>query len=328
MTGGDDNALALDGLSQMFYKPESFNILPYRHNNTEDGQYILSSFFLPADAMLIDPEYMDNRGYTDRVKARAYFEGERKKKSGQVLLDYCSEYCLYPNEALLKQGSNQFDTLAISDRLGQIRIQKLGIKPKQVKMYWDCPNADSNPRNKVKVVEDTAGGKIFIYEPPQTDPDGNVYKNLYVAGIDAIDQGSMDSSGQKDVSDFCIVIKKRVFGSSLPNYVAIYKDRPRDIVEAYENAMKLLVYYNCKAMLEHTKIGVLMYFRSKKKENLFMTRPKSTLGDIRRGNSNMLGVPATEIILKHGLELINQFLMECVYNLNIDIMLEQLLKYS
>ena len=135
MTGGDDNALALDGLSQMFYNPESFNILPYRHNSTEDGQYILSAFFLPADAMIIDPEYMDHRGYTDRAKARAYFEGERKKKSGQVLLDYCSEYCLIPNEALLKQGSNQFDTLAISDRLGQLRIQKLGIKPQQVKMY-------------------------------------------------------------------------------------------------------------------------------------------------------------------------------------------------
>ena len=52
------------------------------------------------------------------------------------------------------------------------------------------------------------------------------------------------------------------------------------------------------------------------------------MSDIRRGNSNMLGVPATEIILKHGLELINQFLMECVYNVNIDLMLEQLLKYS
>ena len=195
-------------------------------------------------------------------------------------------------------------------------------------MYWDHPNEATNPRQKVKLVEDTANGKIFIYEPPKRDPEGNVYKNLYVAGIDAIDQGGNDSSGQKDVSDFCIVIKKRTFGSELPNYVAIYKDRPRDIVEAYENAMKLLVYYNCKAMLEHTKIGIIMYFRSKKKESLFMTRPKSTMSDIRRGNSNMLGVPATEIILKHGLELINQFLMECVYNVNIDSMLEQLLKYS
>lgn len=327
-TGGDSDAVALDGLSKMFFNPEAYNILPYRHNYTEDSEYALTAFFLPAYAMLIDPEFMDSRGYTDMIKSRAYFESERKKKTGQVLLDYCAEYCFTPQEALLKQGSNDFDQVAISDRLGQLRIQKIGVKPQQVKMYWDHPNEATNPRQKVKLVEDTANGKIFIYEPPKRDPDGNVYKNLYVAGIDAIDQGSGDSSGQKDVSDFCIVIKKRTFGSELPNYVAIYKDRPRDIVEAYENAMKLLVYYNCKAMLEHTKIGIIMYFRSKKKESLFMTRPKSTMSDIRRGNSNMLGVPATEIILKHGLELINQFLMECVYNVNIDSMLEQLLKYS
>lgn len=325
---GDSDPIALDGLSKMFFNPDAYNILPYKHNFTEDSEYALTAFFLPAYAMVIDPKFMDHRGYTDMVKAKAYFEGERKKKSGQVLLDYCAEYCFTPQEALLKQGENQFDSVALADRLGQLRIQKIGKKPQQVKMYWDCQNQETNQRNKVKVVEDTAAGKIFIYEPPELDPDGNVYKNLYVAGIDAIDQGSGDSSGQKDVSDFCIVIKKRVFGSNMPNYVAIYKDRPRDIVEAYENAMKLLVYYNCKAMLEHTKIGILMYFRSKKKENLFMTRPKSTMSDIRRGNSNMLGVPATEIILKHGLELINQFLMECVYDVNIDIMLEQLLKYS
>lgn len=327
-TGGDSDVRALDGLSKMFNNPSAYGILPYKHNYTEDGTTVLTGFFLPAFAMVIDPEYMDHRGYTDMVKAKAHFEKERSKKSGQVLIDYCSEYCFTPTEALLKEGDNIFDTTSLADRLGQIRIQKIGQKPQQVKMYWDCQNQETNQRNKVKVIEDTSNGKIFIYEPPKLDPDGNVYKNLYVAGIDAIDQAVNDSSGQKDVSDFCIVIKRRTFGSEPPNYVAIYKDRPRDIVEAYENAMKLLVYYNCKAMLEHTKIGILMYFRSKKKENLFMTRPKSTMSDIRRGNSNMLGVPATEIILKHGLELINQFLMECVYDVNIDIMLEQLLKYS
>lgn len=43
-----------------------------------------------------------------------------------------------------------------------------------------------------------------------------------------------------DVSNFCIVIKKRVFGDSEPKYVAVYKDRPRDIRVAYMIALKLL----------------------------------------------------------------------------------------
>lgn len=119
----------------MFFNPEAYNILPYKHNFTEDGEYALTAFFLPAYAMLIDPRFMDHRGYTDMVAARAYFEGERKKKSGQVLLDYCAEYCFTPQEALLKQGENMFDSVSIADRLGQLRVQKIGVKPMQVKMY-------------------------------------------------------------------------------------------------------------------------------------------------------------------------------------------------
>lgn len=324
---GDSDPKALEGLSKMYNDPESYNILPYKHNFTEDGETALTAFFLPAYAMVIDPKYMDHRGYTDMVKARAYFEGERKKKSGQVLLDYCAEYCFTGSEALLKQGDNIFDAVMIADRLTQLRVQKIGIKPQRVDLEWDCPNADNNPRNKVKMLPNQHS-KVLIYEPPIYGEDGDPYKNLYVAGIDAIDQGTADSSTNSDVSDFCIVIKKRVHGTSMPNYVAIYKDRPRDIVKAYEIAMKLLVMYNCKAMLEHTKIGILMYFRSKKKDNLFMLRPRSTLTDIRKGNSNMIGYPATETYLRHGLELISRFVDESCYSIHIDEMLEQLLKYS
>lgn len=81
-------------------------------------------------------------------------------------------------------------------------------------------------------------------------------------------------------------------------------------------------------MLEHTKISIIMYFRSKKKDNLFMKRPKSTMPDIRKGNSGMIGYPATETYLRHGLELISRFVDESCYSMQIDEMLEQLLKYS
>ena len=50
-----------------------------------------------------------------------------------------------------------------------------------------------------------------------------MYNNLYVGGIDSIDIGSNDSAAAKGtyaeslLSDFCIVIKKRVFGQTDPN---------------------------------------------------------------------------------------------------------------
>lgn len=326
-TGGDSDASALAGLSKMFNDPKAYNVLPYKNNYSEDGTVQYTGYFIPAYNIMLKSGYYDKRGVTDTKKAKEYYENERKKKSGQNLLDYCAEFCFTPNEALLKQGDGIFDPVLIADRLTQLRIQKVGVKPQQVKLFWDCPNADNNSRNKVKLIPDTTG-KVFIYEPPILDENNQPYRNLYVAGIDSIDQGVNDSSTNTDVSDFCIVIKKRVLGTASPNYVALYKDRPKDIVTAYENAMKLLVYYNCKAMLEHTKIGIIMYFRSKKKENLFMLRPRSTLTDIKGGNSKMIGYPAVETYLRHGIELINLFLNENCYSMQIDEMLEQLLKYS
>ena len=327
-TGGDSDASALEGLSKMFNNPKEYNVLPYKNNYSEDGEVQYTGYFIPAFNIMLKKGFYDNRGVTDRKKAREHYETERKKKSGQNLLDYCAEFCFTPSEALLKQGDGIFDPVLIADRLTQLRIQKVGVKPQQVDLLWDVPKgSENNPRNKVKLIPNPQG-KVFIYEPPLRDGEGNLYKNLYVAGIDSIDQGTADSSTNNDVSDFCIVIKKRTLGSSSPNYVAIYKDRPRDIATAYENAMKLCIYYNCKAMLEHTKISIIMYFRSKKKDNLFMKRPKSTMPDIRKGNSGMIGYPATETYLRHGLELISRFVDESCYSMQIDEMLEQLLKYS
>ena len=317
---------ALAGLAGMFNDPIEAGVLPYKNSYTEDGSIQYTGFFIAAYEFMLKPGYVDSRGVTNTKLAKEYYESQRKTKHGEKLLEYCSEYCFTPKEALLRQGENIFDSVALADRITQIRVQKLGVKPKHVSLLWDRKEGDTS-MNKVKVV-DNPTSKIIVFESPKKDPDGNTYNNLYIGGIDSIDQGTGDSATQTDVSDFCIVIKKRVFGLNEPKYVCIYKDRPRDIREAYDNAMKILVWYNCKALLEHTKISILTYFREKKKDNLLMRRPKSSLGDIKKGNSNMIGIPATEAIIKHGLELINNFINDYCYNIDSDDMLEQLLNYS
>lgn len=324
-TGGDMGP-ALAGLAKMFEDPLSAGVLPYKNFYSDDGTAQYTGFFIPAYEFMMRPGYVDNRGVTDTKRAKAFYEEQRKLKSGERLLEYCSEYCFTPKEALLRQGENIFDSVLIADRITQIRVHKMGTSPQHIALLWDREDND-NSRNKVKAVS-SPNSKILVYEEPKRDSEGNIYNNLYVAGIDSIDQGTGDSATQYDVSDFCIVVKRRVFGLNEPKYVCIYKDRPRDIREAYENAMKILVWYNCKALLEHTKISILTYFREKKKDSLFMRRPKSSLGDIKKGNSAMIGVPATETIIKHGLELINNFVNDYCYGIDSDEMLEQLLNYS
>jgi len=42
-----------------------------------------------------------------------------------------------------------------------------------------------------------------------TDNDGIPYKNLYVIGVDGIDTSADTTTGQTDLSKFCIVVYRR-----------------------------------------------------------------------------------------------------------------------
>lgn len=129
-TGGDD--MALEGLSKIFSNPEAYNVLPYKNYDTEDGETAITAFFIPAHKFSLKKDFLDSRGVTDSKRFREFYEQERKKMSGQDLLNYCAEHCFHSQEALLKQGNSIFDTIAIADRLTQIRVQKIGIKPQVV----------------------------------------------------------------------------------------------------------------------------------------------------------------------------------------------------
>lgn len=320
---GDDGP-QLAGLSKIFNNPLAYNVLPYKNSYTMDKKIAFTGFFIPSYEFALDPKYVDNRGVTDPIRFKEYYEERRSHMEGQDLLTYCAEYCFTPNEALLKQGDNIFNSELLSDQITQIRVFKNYDKPEPTALTWDGIN-----EGKVKAIP-SKSSKLLVVEPPLLDEDGNPYKNLYVAGIDSIDIGANDSAMDYDVSDFCIVIKKRIFGASSSKYVAMYKDRPNDIREAYEMARKLLTWYNAKAMLEYTKIGIQRYFQDKNCAEMFMARPEyaTTYKNRTKSTKRLIGLPATEAVIKHGLELIGMFINDNCSSIDFDEMLEQLLNYS
>ncbi len=62
-TGGDSGP-ALSGIRHMTNNPEAYNVLPFRHNYTPDGKYILSAMFIPAYRVVTDDtvKLVDKRG--------------------------------------------------------------------------------------------------------------------------------------------------------------------------------------------------------------------------------------------------------------------------
>lgn len=352
-TGGDKGP-NLEGLKELYYNPSTYDVLPYRHNYTPDGSYAITAFFIPAYAQVYG--YIDKRGWCDPIKAKAHLELERVKMSNtpKALIKHCAEYCFNADEAFALEGENKFNKVKIAEQLAEIRLHKRGPKPecgyidyfyKSGKQH-NIENIDGfkwtpNVNGKVKILEHPVWSPLYQekieIERQKAEEEGKdfevpVYKemkDLYIAGIDGIDIGANDTSKKtKDPSDFCITIKRRAMGMNEPQYVAMYKDRPDNIRDAYKIAMCLLRYYNCKANIEATRVGMVTWARENKGLQYFMKRPRATLTDIKYGTSKQYGTPATKTVIEQHTDLTADFVEDYCHTIWFEEMLEQLNSYN
>jgi hypothetical protein len=83
-------------------------------------------------------------------------------------------------------------------------------------------------------------------------------------------------------------------------------------------------------MLEFTKITFQQFLRDRKKDNLLMSRPEYAVSvrAKKKPTKRLIGIPSTEAVIKHGLELISSFLSDYYYTIDYPEMLEELLKYN
>lgn len=343
-TGGDSGG-KLEGLRTIFYDPEAFNVLPYKHHYSQTGDEVLTGFFLPAFS-IVKGEYMDDRGYTDPEKGKEYYDKQRAKyiNSPKDLITYSAEYCYCPEEAFNLEGDNKFNKVNIAEQLTRIRALKQ-CPPIETGFleyaFKDGKHAEENI-NGFKWIPNQ-NGKIKILEhpiwtlPQKVDENGKVIwnppaekiKNLYVIGIDGIDIGKAQTSEYtKDPSDFCLVVYKRTYGLEEPQFVALYKDRPNDVRECYKIAIKLAQYYNSIINIEATRQSIIPYARERKLLNLFMRRPRATLTDAIRNTNKQYGTPATPAIIDHQTDLIADYVNDYCYLIWFEEMLDELNRYT
>ncbi len=336
-TGGDEGP-ALSGLKKIFYDPITYDVLPMRHKYSKNGDVALTGFFIPSYRIVTkDKEtqkpLMDNRGYTKISEGIEYYNRMRNKliNDPQGYLMYCAEYCFCPEDALVMEGQNDFNRVLLVEQLAQIKQFRRGPKPERGLLEYDFRGQVHSEDNIVgfKWLPSNSS-KLKIIEKPLRDESGKAYRNLYVAGIDSIDMGKAETSDEtRDPSEFCIVIKRRQHGLKPPAYVAIYKDRPNNINDAYRIALKLCEWYNCQALLENSKINYRQFLESKNKAGKYlMRRPKATMDGTNMGGSRQFGAPATEKVITHQLLLIAQYIEEYSQEIWFEDILEELLNYS
>ena len=331
-TGGDSRNMS--ELGEIFHNPEGFQVLPYKHNCTKSGDYVLTGFFVPSYTVLTADSsgnsYVDDRGVTDTKRAINYYE-----KSFEALLNtpknYLrekAEFCFTPEDAFAFEGDNQFNTVLLAEQQAAIKLHKIGETITIGNLEYKFRGGVHKEENieGVRFVPNNSG-KTHILELPITEQPP---ANLYIAGIDGIDMGGEDTSSQtRDPSDFCVVIMKRAYGLEPPKIVAYYKDRPQKIRDAHINCLKLLQLYNARACLESTRISIQQFFREKKcAEKYLMKRPRSCQSDIQAGRSKQFGAPATEAVIRHQLDLISNYIDEYCSEIWFIEIIEELLKYS
>ncbi len=340
-TGGETGP-QMEGLRKMYYEPQLFGVLPYRHNFTKNGEYAITSFFLPAFRTIKELSLLDNRGWLDDEEGKAYFNKTRdlKAQDPEEFTTFCAEYCFDGEEAFSLEGNNKFNKILIAEQLANIRIHKDSPKPERGTLEYIFKNGQHSRENitGLRWIKNNNGDVQIIEHPIWTqvsyDEDGNELKyekmnGLYVAGIDSIDLGMDDTSAlTKDPSNFCIVIKRRQFGLKDPTYVAIYKARPNDVRDAYKTAIKLLQYYNCKANLEATRVSMLSWAREKKYLNYFMYRPVATYPAGNNPKRRTIGTPASVAIIDHQTDLIRDYVNDFCHNIWFEEMLDELSRYT
>jgi hypothetical protein len=101
--------------------------------------------------------------------------------------------------------------------------------------------------------------------------DGRVPSNLYIAGLDPVDQDKASNSP----SLFSIHIYKRFFSieETYKTIVAEYVGRPEVVEIAYEIARRLLMYYNARCLYENMIKGFHTYMVHKKSDHYLVETP-------------------------------------------------------
>ena len=347
-TGGDKGP-ALEGLKSIYYNPEAYDVLPFRHNYTQTGEVALTGFFIPAFAQVWD--CLDHRGYCDKEKAKAKLQQARDKflNDPEGLIQHCAEYCWNAEEAFNLEGDNKFNRILITDQLAEIRLHKRGPRPqkgnleyifktgKQTKENIDGFKWTPNDKSKLQILEHPIWTKEFAHSPTYQYYDqetiGTQYKemkDLYIAGVDGIDIGANDTSKEtRDPSDFCIVILKRMMGMQEPQIVAMYKDRPGDEREAFKIAIRLCQYYNAKINIEATRKSFYTWSKDKGYGNMFVRRPKATMtSDLSKSLSNQIGTPATKQIIEQHTSLTANFVEDYCHTIWFEEILQELMSYN
>lgn len=332
---GTGGSVKSDQAKDVFLKPDSYNILPVHDFAPKSG------FFLPAH-YLLGGQGWEESGCNNNDTSKEFLdeERERTKDDMEIHQRVTQEYPYTIEDVFRKMGTNNFNQRKIAEQWGRLQFNK--DVPKVERGFLEWVKAPNGAIKSVKWSQNDEGNIEIIEHPYRGKSNDQIFRKLYVAGVDSIDQGQLDSTSMKDRSSLACLIKKRVvdgafFSETSQLYVAKYIGRSLDVRWDYEEVLKLAMYYEAEVNVEYTKIGIVGYFRETKQYHRLMKRPMVAMpsgGDgqeTRIGlerQTNLIGTPATTQVIDHQDGKIKEYIDDYYQNVFFIDLLEQLRDYQ
>lgn len=318
-TGGTEGA-AFDGLKNMFYHPDAFNVLSFPNIWDDNAEGTNCGFFSPSYWNLESEDglYIDKDGNSLKEAAIERLIEERNKvRNGgatQEAVDrFISERPMKPAEACLELGKNIFPKKLLMDQLTRIRTNtKLKNMKHVVDLLWDGNGQVQAVEKKTGDItmyplkkDDKQRGSVVIWEYPIPEPPFG----LYIGGCDPYDH---DESFTNSLGSTFIFKRVRAGEAWTDVIVAEYTGRPDTAEEYYENVRKLLVFYNARLLFENERKGIYPYFTNKHCDYLLADQPDKIITEIFKDSKvqRRKGCHMTKQIRAYGEGLILEWLME------------------
>ena len=322
-TGGTEGG-SFDGLKNIFYNPEAFNVLSFDNiwddgrDNTKCGFFVPSWSNMEGNDENGNPKYMDKDGNSLKELAMEELIKQRNivKDGGasQSSIDrFISERPLKPQEAVLELGKNIFPRKLLMDQLTKIRTNKKIQSMKHiVDLSWDGNGGVKATEKKSGDIttyhlkkDDKPEGSIVIWEYPINDPPFG----LYIGGCDPYDH---DESFTNSLGSTFIFKRVRAGEAWNDVIVAEYTGRPATAEEYYENVRKLLIFYNARLLFENERNGIYPYFTNKHCDYLLADQPDKVISEIFKDSKvqRRKGCHMTNSIRAYGEGLILEWLMD------------------
>lgn len=263
-TGGVEGG-SFEGSEKMMYNPLAYNIygVPNIYDKGTDGSTLVGFFW--GAPLNRNGCYDENTGEPDIIKALIEICYDRwivkyNSSDPNAITQKKAEEPITIQEAVMRTEGTVFPVADLKEHLENISVKKDSFLAEHYvgelvyasdgEVVWRP--SEKTPLRSYEVANDDKTGCLEIYEMPRKNAQGIIQRGRYIAGIDPIDSDTGKS-----------LFSMLIMDTFTDRIVAEYSGRPRTAREAYDIALRALIFYNAEANYESNLKGLFSFFDEK-----------------------------------------------------------------